>query len=224
MTSSLRSGNLSSLKKRWEQPKNLEDSKGSAVPPASQSRVRSRPPSLSKSPSISENPPPLKSPALLTAQAGPPATSVQQPSAAPETSPVEEQRGMDKDDKGRPKKVEDQVPTSPCASYEKPSVPLNNLKMKFERGEGISGKVNHLQYYDLCSSEVNNDKRQIWFSLIEYVISEALCLLFLNCFGSCACIGCVSQTSATSKVLMVRFLVLLVPQSCKTWLYFLNAT
>lgn len=29
----------------------------------------------------------------------------------------------------------EQVPTSPCASYEKPRVPLNNLKMKFEKGE-----------------------------------------------------------------------------------------
>lgn len=54
---------------------------------------------------------------------------------------------MDKDElqhKGKPEKVEDQAPTSPCASYEKPSVPLNNLKMKFERGEDTMGKVNHL--------------------------------------------------------------------------------
>lgn len=37
---------------------------------------------------------------------------------------------------------EEQVPTSPCASYEKPRVPLNNLKMKFERGEdAMSSKV-----------------------------------------------------------------------------------
>lgn len=150
MTSSLRSGNLSALKKRWEQGENLDHSKGSSIPPASQSRVRSRPPSLTKSPSITENTPALKSPVLLTAQGDPPVTScVQQPSAAPEASTAEEQRGMDKDElrhKGRPEKVEDQVPTSPCASYEKPSVPLNNLKMKFERGEGVLGKVNHLAF------------------------------------------------------------------------------
>lgn len=150
VTSSLRSGNLSALKKRWEQARNLEHSKDSSIPPASQSSVRSRPPSLTKSPSISETPPPLKSPVLLNAQAGPPVTSCfQQPSAAPEAPTAEEPRGMDKDElthKGRPEKVEDQVPTSPCASYEKPSVPLNNLKMKFERGEGILGKVNHLVF------------------------------------------------------------------------------
>lgn len=41
----------------------------------------------------------------------------------------------------RPEKLEEQVPTSPCASYEKPRVPLNNLKMKFEKGEDAVGKV-----------------------------------------------------------------------------------
>lgn len=41
----------------------------------------------------------------------------------------------------RPAKLEEQVPTSPRATYEKPRVPLNNLKMKFERGEDASNKV-----------------------------------------------------------------------------------
>lgn len=41
----------------------------------------------------------------------------------------------------RPEKLDEQVPTSPSASYEKPRVPLNNLKMKFERGEDVMGKV-----------------------------------------------------------------------------------
>nr|XP_033483364.1 LIM domain and actin-binding protein 1-like isoform X2 [Epinephelus lanceolatus]XP_033483365.1 LIM domain and actin-binding protein 1-like isoform X2 [Epinephelus lanceolatus]XP_033483366.1 LIM domain and actin-binding protein 1-like isoform X2 [Epinephelus lanceolatus] len=40
----------------------------------------------------------------------------------------------------RPEKLEQQVPTSPCASYEKARVPLNNLKMKFEKGEDTMGK------------------------------------------------------------------------------------
>lgn len=51
---------------------------------------------------------------------------------------------MDRDEltqSERPGKLEEQVPTSPCASYEKPRVPLNNLKMKFERGEDAMGKV-----------------------------------------------------------------------------------
>ncbi|XP_068450552.1 LIM domain and actin-binding protein 1-like isoform X2 [Clinocottus analis] len=41
---------------------------------------------------------------------------------------------------GRPEKLDEKVPTSPRASYEKPRVPLTNLKMKFERGEGTVGK------------------------------------------------------------------------------------
>lgn len=48
-------------------------------------------------------------------------------------------REMSQSDRGG--KQEEQVPTSPCASYEKPRVPLNNLKMKFERGEEALSKV-----------------------------------------------------------------------------------
>lgn len=51
---------------------------------------------------------------------------------------------MDRDElthRKAPEKVEE-VPTSPCASYEKPRVPLNNLKMKFERREDFMSKVN----------------------------------------------------------------------------------
>lgn len=36
---------------------------------------------------------------------------------------------------------EEQVPTSPRGSYEKPRVPLNNLKMRFEKGEDARNKV-----------------------------------------------------------------------------------
>ncbi|KAK2862256.1 hypothetical protein Q5P01_001789 [Channa striata] len=144
VTSTMRSGNLSSLKQRWEKAENLEHKKGSSITPASQSSIRGRPPSLPRPPSISENTPPLKSPGPLTAQeAQPIASCVQQPSDAPEVSKVEEQIEMDRDvltNRGRPEKVEDQTPTSPRASYEKPRVVLTNLKMKFERGEDTTGK------------------------------------------------------------------------------------
>ncbi|XP_068576400.1 LIM domain and actin-binding protein 1-like isoform X2 [Cebidichthys violaceus] len=40
----------------------------------------------------------------------------------------------------RPEKLDEQVPTSPRASYEKPRVPLTNLKMKFEKGENTMSK------------------------------------------------------------------------------------
>ncbi|XP_071350758.1 LIM domain and actin-binding protein 1-like isoform X2 [Trachinotus anak] len=143
-TPSLRSGNLSALKKRWEQVENTDRNKPSSVPHSSQSSSHCRPPALARPPSISETLPPLKSPGLPTPQGGQPtARRVQQPSAAPEVSKAEEQSGMDRDEvthSERPEKLEEQVPTSPCASHEKPRVPLNNLKMKFERGEDTMGK------------------------------------------------------------------------------------
>ncbi|XP_040015115.1 LIM domain and actin-binding protein 1-like isoform X2 [Xiphias gladius] len=143
-TPSLRLGNLSALKKRWEQAENLCLNKPSSLPPPSQSVSRCRPPALARPPSISETPPLLKSPGLLTTQGGQTTASCfQRPSAAPEASKAEKQRGMDRDElthSERPEKLEEQVPTSPCASYEKPRVPLNNLKMKFERGEDTMGK------------------------------------------------------------------------------------
>ncbi|KAM9361573.1 LIM domain and actin-binding protein 1-like isoform 2-T2 [Symphorus nematophorus] len=127
---SLRSANLSALKKRWEQAGNFDQAKPSSVPPAVQSSSFSRPAP------ITEHSPTLKSPGPLTAQGG-------QLTASRKASQSEEQRGMDRDElthNERPEKLEEQVPTSPRASYEKPRVPLNNLKMKFERGEDAMGK------------------------------------------------------------------------------------
>lgn len=140
-TSSLRSGNLSALKKRWEQAGNVDKDKSSSVPPSSQSSIRRRPPALTRPANNTEQDPPVKSPGPLTNQEGQHTPScVQQPSAAPEG---EEHTGMDKDElthSSRPDKLEQQGPTSPRASYEKAGVPLNNLKMKFERGEDTSAK------------------------------------------------------------------------------------
>ncbi|CAB1459308.1 unnamed protein product [Pleuronectes platessa] len=144
-TPSLRLGNLSALKKRWEVTENVDRNKPSSGPPSSEVSSRCRPPALARPPSISENPPPLKSPGLVTPQKGGFTVSgAQKPSAAPEATKAEEQRGMDRDEvtrSDRPEKLDEQVPTSPCAFYEKPRVPLNNLKMKFERGEDATAKV-----------------------------------------------------------------------------------
>lgn len=110
-----RSGNLSSLRKRWEQAGNIDRPKPSPVPPPSQSNSRSKAP----------------------AQGG-------QLTASRVQKPLEDQRGMDRDElthDERPEKLEEQVPTSPVASYEKPRVPLNNLKMRFEKGEDAFGKT-----------------------------------------------------------------------------------
>lgn len=122
---SLRSSNLSALKKRWEQAGSADHSKPSSIPSPVQSSSRCTPPAPT-------GPTPVSDHSLLTAQ-----ESVQQPAG-------EEQRGMDRDElthNERPEKLEEQVPTSPCASYEKPRVPLNNLKMRFEKAEDNTGKV-----------------------------------------------------------------------------------
>ncbi|XP_073324226.1 LIM domain and actin-binding protein 1-like isoform X2 [Pagrus major] len=138
---SLRSANLSALKKRWEQAGNRDQAKTSSVPPPSQPSSRARPPALSRPTPIAEERPALKSPGPLTTQGGQLTASRVRKSS--NTSQGEEQRGMERDElthSERPEKLEEQVPTSPCASYEKPRVPLNNLKMKFERGEDAIGK------------------------------------------------------------------------------------
>lgn len=137
----MRSGNLRALKTRWEQPENRDHNEGPSIPLARQSSFRSRPAALTKAPSISDSNPPLKSPLPLAAQTAPTVSScVRQPSA-------EETRGMDRAEPAhttRPENAGDQAPTSPGGSYEKPKVPLNNLKMKFEKGEETTGKVIHL--------------------------------------------------------------------------------
>ncbi|KAI3369456.1 hypothetical protein L3Q82_007673 [Scortum barcoo] len=142
---SLRSANLSALKKRWEKAGSIDQDKPSFVPPPSQSSFRRRPASLSRPATIAESQShALKSPGPLNAQGGQlTASRAQKPTEAPEASKGEEKRGMDGDEltrSERPVKLEEQVPTSPVASYEKPRVPLNNLKMKFEKGEDAMGK------------------------------------------------------------------------------------
>ncbi|XP_034022706.1 LIM domain and actin-binding protein 1-like isoform X2 [Thalassophryne amazonica] len=140
---SLRSGNLNVLKKRWEQ-------EGSST---NQSSSRAAPPALRRPSPLTEHCPPLKSPDPLTAARGQQTSSCSpQPSATPKTPKAEEQGGMDRDElthSKRPEKPEQLVPTSPRATTEKASVPLNSLKMKFERGEDTTAKGGHTA---LCST------------------------------------------------------------------------
>uniref|UniRef100_G3N654 LIM zinc-binding domain-containing protein n=1 Tax=Gasterosteus aculeatus aculeatus TaxID=481459 RepID=G3N654_GASAC len=143
-SASLRLGNLSALKKRWEQAQ----VKPSSVPPPSQSSTRNRPPALARPASIAEPCPPLKSPGLPTDQGGQlTASRVLQPAAAPEAAEGEEQTGMDR---------EEQVPTSPRASYERARVPLTNLKMKFERREETTGKGGRTKLRSTSSEDMDH--------------------------------------------------------------------
>lgn len=122
---SLRSANLSALKKRWEQAGNLVQTK----PPPAPASSRTRAPPLSR-------PAPVTQRVDLTAGA-----EDQKPPAAPRGEELGEMDGRETSQSDRAGKQEEQVPTSPCASYEKPRVLLSNLKMKFERGEEAMSKV-----------------------------------------------------------------------------------
>lgn len=144
-TASLRSGNLSVLKKRWEQAGNHNPDKISSAAP-----VLSMPP-------ITEHHPAPKSQEPHTPPERPQtAIHNQKSSAAPKASKIEEQRAMDRNKRTHSEeKPEEQVPTSPCASYEKPRVPLNNLKMKFERGEDPLAKSGRTTQRTSSSDDVN---------------------------------------------------------------------
>ncbi|KAM4740403.1 LIM domain and actin-binding protein 1-like isoform 2-T3 [Anableps anableps] len=140
--SSLRSGNLSALKKRWEQAGNLnQDKKPPVLPPSGSSICRTRS-VLTRPAPIREEPPPVKNQDPNTDKGDQRAA---RPVQQPPTAPVDkEQRGMDRDeltDRRKPETIEEEVPTSPRATYEKPKVQLTNLKMKFEKGEDATGKV-----------------------------------------------------------------------------------
>ncbi|KAM3877874.1 LIM domain and actin-binding protein 1-like [Diretmus argenteus] len=134
-TPSPRSGNLSLLKKRWEQAG--QDKPSSLLLP-SQPSSRFTPPAIPKPSAVSEHHPP----GPLPAQGGA-ASSFKHLPATSKAAKGEEKSGMERDDPGlseKPEKMQEQVATSPCATIEKPSVPLNNLKMRFEKGEDTTGK------------------------------------------------------------------------------------
>eukprot|EP00063_Salmo_salar_P013244 XP_013988079.1 PREDICTED: LIM domain and actin-binding protein 1-like isoform X1 [Salmo salar] len=144
----LRPGNLSVLKKRWEQPAPRQDKP--SLLPAGPPRARLIPPAVPKPVPPTEHRPPAKSP-------GSPGTQGSQDTAAscfqyPLAAIAKEgaERRMERKDQ-RPSEGEEEeglmhvegkvVPPSPCSPVEKPSVPLNSLKMMFETGEGAKRRV-----------------------------------------------------------------------------------
>ncbi|KAL0978276.1 hypothetical protein UPYG_G00168290 [Umbra pygmaea] len=151
----LRSGNLSVLKKRWEQPGPRQD-KPTPIP-SGPPRARLTPPAVPKPVPTIEHRSPAKSPVSLDVQGNEaPASYFQYPAV---TALVSEERavttetaegGMERKTPRRSEgeegegqmQVEDKlVPTSPCSPQEKPSVPLTSLKMMFEKGESAKGKI-----------------------------------------------------------------------------------
>ncbi|KAK2874611.1 hypothetical protein Q8A67_021764 [Cirrhinus molitorella] len=119
----LRSGNLSVLKKRWEQ-KHQEKS----APQLSVAPVNLKVQSASSKPS---NPP------------EPPASSrklMQQPSLTQESTSHEKPAKIKADMETKQKKCakeeeENKTPSDPCSPVEKPALPLNKLKMMYEKGK-----------------------------------------------------------------------------------------
>ncbi|KAJ3602271.1 hypothetical protein NHX12_030030 [Muraenolepis orangiensis] len=104
------SGGLSLLKKRWEQP----------------------------TPTRERTPPP-KTPGPLSPKGSQGTVGHLQLSTGAPTAAAEEQRNRMEKVERRPsesfEKVEERAVSSPGASEDKPSLALNNLKMKFEKGE-----------------------------------------------------------------------------------------
>ncbi|KAK6319328.1 hypothetical protein J4Q44_G00105390 [Coregonus suidteri] len=146
----LRSGNLSVLKKRWEQPGPRQDKP--APLPAGPPRARLIPPAVTKPVPPTEHRPPAKSLRSLGTQGGQDTaySHFQYPPAAAAIAEEGPERGMERKEQ-RPSEGEEEeglmqvedkvVPPSPCSPIEKPSVPLNSLKMMFEKGEGTNRRV-----------------------------------------------------------------------------------
>ncbi|CAL8339384.1 unnamed protein product [Merluccius merluccius] len=133
------SGGLSVLKKRWEQAGPPPQDKSSLVTARKKPISRLVPPALPKPTPTSESSLPSKSPGPLSPEGSQGTVSHFQLSTGASTAAAEEQRkGMEKVER-RPsegsEKVEVQAVACPSPPEEKPSLALNNLKMKFEKGE-----------------------------------------------------------------------------------------
>ncbi|XP_046880600.1 LIM domain and actin-binding protein 1-like isoform X2 [Hypomesus transpacificus] len=151
LPSTLRSGNLSVLKKRWEHTGPPQQDK--TVPlPTSKPRARITPPAVPRPPPATKNHSPTeKPPGPLNTQEGQSIASHHPylPAAIKPAEGGENQRAMEKkemrtnevEEEEGLMQVEEKVvssPCSPCSPLEKPSMPLNSLKMMFEKGEGGS--------------------------------------------------------------------------------------
>ncbi|XP_054883382.1 LIM domain and actin-binding protein 1-like isoform X2 [Poeciliopsis prolifica] len=140
--SSVRSEKLNSLKNRFEQTGNLNQDKKPPAPPPSGSSIRRSRSVLTRPAAIREEPAPVKNQDLHADKGDQRAARpVQQPPAAPAG---DKQRGMERDevtDRRKPEMIEEEGPSSPLATFEKPKVQLTDLKMRFEKGEDAAGKV-----------------------------------------------------------------------------------
>ncbi|XP_016534062.1 LIM domain and actin-binding protein 1-like [Poecilia formosa] len=143
--SSLRSGKLNSLKNQFEKAVNLnQDKKPPAPLPSGSSILRSRS-VLTRPAAIREEPAaPVKNQDPHADRGDQRAARPEQQQQPPAAPAGDKQRGMDGDeaaDRRKAEPIEEEAPTSPLATFEKPKVQLTDLKMKFEKGEDAAGKV-----------------------------------------------------------------------------------
>uniref|UniRef100_A0A087X763 LIM zinc-binding domain-containing protein n=1 Tax=Poecilia formosa TaxID=48698 RepID=A0A087X763_POEFO len=146
--SSLRSGKLNSLKNQFEKAVNLnQDKKPPAPLPSGSSILRSRS-VLTRPAAIREEPAaPVKNQDPHADRGDQRAARPEQQQQPPAAPAGDKQRGMDGDeaaDRRKAEPIEEEAPTSPLATFEKPKVQLTDLKMKFEKGEDAAGKKRFL--------------------------------------------------------------------------------
>lgn len=128
---SLRSGNLSVLKKRWEQPHQEKSAPQLSVAPV-------RPTARSASCKPTNPPEPRASSSKL----------MRQPSLTQESTSHEKPAKIKADMESKQKKsvkeeAESTTTSDPCSPVEKPALPLKNLKMVYEEGKSkVQTEVN----------------------------------------------------------------------------------
>lgn len=150
LPSTLRSGNLSLLKKRWEQQQQQQPSSHRAQP---QACIPANP-QTNISPSTGPKPRPtspiknqsntLKTTTLSQDQDTEPETQVHSEINQLQSAQPEDLTNMEKpsrDSEGQ----EGAAAAAEVPDSEKPSVPLNSLKMMFEKGENLTDKVSREQ-------------------------------------------------------------------------------
>nr|XP_057911162.1 LIM domain and actin-binding protein 1-like isoform X2 [Doryrhamphus excisus] len=206
--SSLRSNNLSALKKRWEQAGSV-GAQDKAPFISSPILSHGAPHVPAGAASVSEQPPPPKSPECPSLEELPsPTTDVAKPCATPpaaeqeeeeEEEYEEEEKGMDKDVPTHletPENLEEQVPASPRASWEPASVLLNDLKMRFERADDTPEKGGRPILKSTSSEDMDHTS-----VVCERVLEKSSLREKLAKYNAAACKQSSSKTSVSPEVL-----------------------
>lgn len=132
LPSTLRSGNLSVLKKRWEQQQQQQQ------PPSSSHRSQATPCSYT-------DPTPTPRSQLSLDQDAEPETQVHSEISESTSNQLQSAHPEDLTDMearpGRDPEGKEGTAAAEVPECEKPSVPLNSLKMMFEKGENLTDKV-----------------------------------------------------------------------------------